>query len=186
MRAAHISILGPKSFDASTVSPALISRLRDSTLPLLSRGLRPFPLPKKFVFSFKVPFVCADCIISVYWPGGMSSNSKFPFSSAIEYLIALYCSRFPLVPSAVLVLTKFWSAGISTRPITSHTLLPVSGLFPIWKSKKYERVPLIRPVSSGCGVIVGTCGDGGCGVDDGSCDDGGCAVTVGSCDKVTA
>src|ERR1019366_6683717 len=174
MRAAHISILGPKSFDASAVSPALISRSRDSTLPLLSRGLRPFPFPKRFHFSFKVPFVCADCIISVYWPGAISSNSKFPFSSVIEYLVALYCSGFPLVPSAVLVPTKFWLAGISTRPLTSHTLLPVSGFFPIWKSKKYVRVPLIRPVSGGCAVVGGTC------------DDGGGAAVGGSCDNVSA
>jgi hypothetical protein len=107
---------GPKSFDPSAVSPGLISKSRNSTLPPLSRGVRPFPLPKKLLFSFKVPFVCADCIISVYWPGGTSSNSKLPLSSVTEYLTALYCSGFPLVPSAVLLPTKVWPDGISTRP----------------------------------------------------------------------
>src|SRR4029077_9014197 len=191
-------ISGPKSFDASTVSPDFTNRLRNSNLPLLSRGLRPFALPNRFLFSFKVPFVCADCRTTVYWPGGTSGNSKVPFSSAIEYLMALYCCGFPLVPSAVLVATKFWSAGISTRPLTSHTLLPVSGLFPIWKSKKYVSVPLMRPVSAGCAVVEGSCDgvdcagvdgiceDGRCAAGDGSCDGAGCAAPEERCDNVSA
>ena len=177
MQATYISILGPKSFDPSAASPGLICRLRDSTLPLLSRGLRLFPLPKIWVFSFNVPFVCADCKIKVYSPGGIFSNSKFPFSSAIEYLKASYSCGFRLVPSVLLVATKFRSAGISAWPFTSHTLLPASGLAPTWKLKKYVSMPCTRPDSVGRSLAVDrSCGEAGGRVTAGSRADAACVA----------